>query len=466
VFGASCARLLVQAVRHGWEETLLEICDQAEAGGCLKEVLGGAILGGAPLLVHAAMCGQTVMTAHVLEVLRCISMLEDISQWRDSAMISAMHWSARFADKRLLQLLVTHCPRDVMAEAKHVTRHRPQSSGSVVTGSSAALEGSSSNHLTTHPAVVSPRDAAVVERRAPPLPGACMAHVLSEWPMPLFGSLFLLTLVGTEAARSAAWVTERNVLYVVIWMVAFVLFPWAHKALLQKTFDHVFYQAARHGLGVSTSLSFTDPTVRKSYGMWVIHNMGWWWWLFVEGVQIWWPALAQLRKALSAHLPMYWNAASIVLLCLLSRCRWKAIRKGDLETMQWTSLSIAIVMHIKFAPTWSAHPPSFFSFSWPYFIASMFGLRLGICLLQLISELGPMLWLHSTRFALTLLTALMVGLALSTAQRDQPDRVFQPLWLYYSAVGGFHWLSYWVLRFLLEGNRMSLYIRHVQGKTK
>jgi hypothetical protein len=70
VFGASCARLLVQAVRHGWEETLLEICDQAEAGGCLKEVLRGAILGGAPLLVHAAMCGQTVMAANVS--IRCI----------------------------------------------------------------------------------------------------------------------------------------------------------------------------------------------------------------------------------------------------------------------------------------------------------------------------------------------------------------------------------------------------------
>jgi hypothetical protein len=382
-------------------------------------------------------------------------------------MISAMQWSARCPDTKLLQLLVNHCPSDVMAEVGRNLHSQGPSSATVDIPASSKFAGTSSTRPTLHSDTTSREYAAAIEEpRAPPLPGAYFAQILSEWPMLLLVSLLLLTLVGMEAARSATWVTERNVLYVVIWMVAFVLFPWAHKALLQKTFDRVFYQAARYGLSVSTSMSFTDDAVQRSYGRWVIHNMGCLWWLFVEGVQLWCPLLAQLKKSVYTSQNTYRAFAVIILVCLLSCYRWKAIRRGDLETMQWASVSICLAMHSKLAPAWSAQAPPFFSFSWPYFLASMFGLRLGICLLQLLTELAPMVWLHSTRFVLSVLTAGMVGSAISTSQYDQPHRVFQPVVLYYLAVGGFHWLTYWVLRFLLEGNRMSRYIQYVHSKVE
>jgi hypothetical protein len=57
-FEGSCGRIMAQAARFGWEETLMEASYCAEDGGCLKEVLTGGIPGGQPLLAHAVMCGR------------------------------------------------------------------------------------------------------------------------------------------------------------------------------------------------------------------------------------------------------------------------------------------------------------------------------------------------------------------------------------------------------------------------
>eukprot|EP00193_Tetraselmis_chui_P010575 CAMPEP_0177776668 /NCGR_PEP_ID=MMETSP0491_2-20121128/14842_1 /TAXON_ID=63592 /ORGANISM="Tetraselmis chuii, Strain PLY429" /LENGTH=1038 /DNA_ID=CAMNT_0019295487 /DNA_START=516 /DNA_END=3629 /DNA_ORIENTATION=+ len=428
-FEGSCGRIMAQAARFGWEETLMEASYCAEDGGCLKEVLTGGIPGGQPLLAHAVMCGRADSAELVLELLNTAGLLDDVRQWKAPGMASALEWASLYPDKKLARLLSAGCPALVVSQLELPSRSTP--------ASRSVVEDCDDSGPTT--------SLASADRDSPPggaLPGGTegetqlmgtgLALRLSSWPVALLSVLLLLLVVGVLwEGRNDGVCAEWTALCVLLWLSLFVLFPLAHKHILSKSFQAVQGSAFQAGLAVTSAMAFEDPQVQSAYAVWAVSDMGRMWWTGIELLYIWAPLIVFGRKTMR-H-PVYLGGIAVLAAVYghFALKRRRSVGRGDLEAAQWYNFGFGVVNYLVLATIdWLVGDlPAPFSFQGPmlllfHFIAS----RSVHAALQAPSDMGPMRWLPLTRLTTSAAFYLTVCIHFGNGAAELGARASVPVW--------------------------------------